>query len=149
MTTRVVGTSLLSSTSCALRGVLLDVAFAGGSCPATLPHVTFEWSKAVTALSGGEQTQVNGARTMLQGKLDAEESCADLRAVNYFQLTLDAGGAVQSVTAWLNGPTVGGKQRQLWARWSKQRSAFSGGEQSQLDAVATLLGGYLTSEEPL
>lgn len=149
-TTRVVGTCLIGADWCGLRGDLQDVPFTGGgSCPATLPHVRFEWSKSESALTSGEQSQVDAARTMLQGKLNAEETCADLRSVAYFYLVLGASGIVQSVTAWLNGPTVAGKPRQVWARWSKMRSAFSGSERTELDGVVSMLGDYLDAEEPL
>jgi hypothetical protein len=141
---------LIGSDWSVLRGALFTIPFTGGgSCPSTLPPVHYEWTKADAGLTAGEQSDVAAVRTMLQGKLDAEEACSDLRDVRYWQMTLDGSGFVQSVTAWLNGPTVGGVQRQMWARWSKQRTGFSVGERSDLDAVVSFLGDYLIAEEPL
>lgn len=132
---------------CVLQGMLRDVPF-GESCPTTVPHISFQWRKRDAALTSGEQSQVDAVRTMLQAYLDAEESCADLRATYSFYLTLGA-GLVRTATVWLNGPTVAGKQRQVWGRWTKQRTAFTEQEQTALDAVVAMLAGYLATEEPL
>jgi hypothetical protein len=141
-----VGVLCLSETSVALRGSVTDVP---DSCATVIPYVAYEYSKTLSAMTGPEQAAVDECRDMLQGYVDAEESCVARRVVREFHMSLiAASGEVNQLRAYVDGPSIGPRVLGLWS-WGKGRTAFSPGERAQLDAVVALAASYMESEEPV
>lgn len=149
MTTRVVGNAIIHPSSARLTGSLRNIEFGGGgSCPAVIAHLNFEWVKLDSALDSGEQADIAALRLMMRDYFHAAESCTDLRNVIWYELSTNGAGRVDSVKARIVA-VIAGIERPMWARWSQARSAFTSGEQSELDAVVAFLTAHLESEEPL
>jgi hypothetical protein len=150
MVTRVFNYLVIQSDRVGVGNTILNAALGGDGCPTTLPPLNSQWTRAIPALSGPQQTAVAGVRSMLEAYVESDVACAAFRSsVVFWRLAL-LETEVSEVTAYVSLPgAIAGQTRQTWMPWAKNRTSFSSGERDDMDALAASLIASLEAAEPL
>ena len=156
MTTRTIDRYTMSTSLVEGYGYLRDaIVSTPGGCPSTL-MLPFSWPKAVSAFSGGEQTDMATVRSFLASYV-AAAGCEGLpstdAAVAHYYLGLGGGGVAGvnlritlNIKLFAGGGVV---TRETWSAWYRPIGFFTSGEQSQLQALVSMFTTKVNAEQPL